>query len=149
MVLLKILLIHGPNLNMLGIREKNIYGAMDLESVNQSIMESARQKNIDIEIFQSNHEGEIIDCIHAHYEQVDCIIINPAALSHYSIALYDALKAVNIPIIEVHISNIHARESFRNHSYISPIAMGGIFGLGIRGYFYALDAACDLIRKQN
>lgn len=139
----KILFINGPNLNMLGIREKGIYGEGSLDSINQEISNLAAEKGVEVEFFQSNHEGDLIDEIQKALGRVNFIIINPGALTHYSIALLDALKAVNIPVIEVHMSNIFARETFRGHSLISPIAAGGIFGLGATGYKLALLAACE------
>lgn len=143
----KILIINGPNLNMLGIREKEIYGSETLNSINEELKQIAVSKGMEIKFFQSNHEGELVDEIQQAYGKVDFIIINPGALTHYSIALLDALKAVNIPFIEVHLSNIYARESFRQHSLLSPVAAGGIFGLGSAGYRMALTVACELVRK--
>lgn len=144
-----VLVINGPNLNMLGIREKEFYGSLTLEEINTDLKVSAAQLGLSIEFFQSNHEGELVDRIHKAWMQADCIIINPGAYSHYSIAIYDALKTVQIPVIEVHLSNIHNREQFRNQSLISPLAVGGIFGLGALGYHLALQAASDLANKKN
>lgn len=144
-----VLVINGPNLNMLGVREKEFYGSRSLEDINTELKEMARQENIEIYFFQSNHEGAIVDRIHQAYEKIDCIIINAAAFTHYSIAIYDALKTVRIPVIEVHLSNIYAREEFRHKSLISAIAEGGIFGLGDMGYKLALKAACELIKERR
>ncbi len=141
----RILVINGPNLNMLGIREKEIYGSDNLEKINQELTDLATELGVIIEFFQSNHEGALVDRIQQAWGQVDCIIINPGAYSHYSLAIYDALKTVQIPVIEVHLSNIYARESFRQQSLISPLAAGGIFGLGSYGYQLALRAACRLV----
>lgn len=138
---LKILVINGPNLNMLGKREPEIYGAQTLIELNQSLSEYAQSKQLELETFQSNSEGALVDKIHSAFEQVDFIIINPAAYTHTSVAIRDAMLSVNIPFIEVHLSNVHARESFRHHSYLSDIAQGVICGLGTQGYFFALDAA--------
>ena len=125
-----ILFINGPNLNMLGVREKEFYGSQTLEEINAELGVLAAQEGIAVEFYQSNHEGELVDRIQQAYKQVECIVINPGAFSHYSLAIYDALKTVQIPVIEVHLSNIYARESFRSHSLLSPLAVGGIFGLG-------------------
>lgn len=144
---LRILLINGPNLNMLGIRETDTYGYRSIEDINRELDQIAKEKGVDLEFFQSNHEGAIVDRIHEAYNKIDLIIINAGALSHYSIALYDALKAVNISFIEVHLSNIYAREDFRHYSLISPLAVGGIFGLGALSYKMALLAACELLEN--
>jgi len=145
----KILVINGPNLNMLGIREKEIYGGQTLADINSSLEELALQEGVDIEFFQSNHEGEIVDRIHRAYGKVDFMIINAGAYTHYSVAIYDALKTARIPFIEVHISNIYARESFRHRSLLSPLAAGGIFGFGPEGYRLALAGACRLLRSDT
>ena len=142
-----ILFINGPNLNMLGVREKEFYGAQTLEEINAELGVLAAQKGIVVEFYQSNHEGELVDRIQQAYEQTECIVINPGAFTHYSLAVYDALKTVQIPVIEVHLSNIYARESFRSHSLFSPLAVGGIFGLGPIGYKLAFYAACQLLQK--
>ncbi|MDK2800112.1 MAG: 3-dehydroquinate dehydratase [Clostridiales bacterium] len=135
-----VLVIHGPNLNLLGIREKNIYGSETYESINNRIIEEAKQLGIHVEIFQSNHEGEIIDKIHTALGIYKGIIINAGAYTHYSIAIRDALKAVNIPAVEVHLSNIHAREDFRTKSVIAPVCIGQISGFGGNSYLLALHA---------
>ena len=140
-------IINGPNLNMLGVREQQIYGSTSLAEINADLQVRADEAGIDIEFFQSNHEGELVDKIHKAYGVVDCIIINPGAYSHYSIAIYDALKTVQIPVIEVHLSNIYSREPFRHRSLISPLAVGGIFGLGPLGYRLALDAATQMLKS--
>ncbi|MDD4170626.1 MAG: type II 3-dehydroquinate dehydratase [Syntrophomonas sp.] len=140
----RILFINGPNLNMLGIREKEYYGAETLEEINTELSAIASQEGVEVEFFQSNHEGELVDRIQQAYTKVDCIILNPGAYTHYSIAIYDALKAVQIPFLEVHLSNIYARESWRSKSLFSALSVGGIFGLGSMGYKLALKAACQL-----
>lgn len=137
----KILVVNGPNLNLLGIREPGIYGAKTLDDINAELESEAQNKGIDIEFFQSNHEGDIVDKIHDCLNKVNIIIINAGAFSHYSIAIRDALKAVNIPVIEVHLSNIYKREEFRHKSVISDIAIGGIYGFGDLSYKLALKAA--------
>ena len=135
-----ILVIHGPNLNLLGQREPEVYGYLTLEDINQQLIQQAQQHHIELETFQSNWEGAIVDRIHAAKQQGDAlIVINPAALTHTSVALRDALLGVDLPFIEVHLSNVHARESFRHHSYLSDKAVGVICGLGAKGYAAAVD----------
>jgi 3-dehydroquinate dehydratase-2 len=137
---MKLLCILGPNLNLLGEREKDIYGTLDFEGLKALIRKEAEKKGVEIEIFQSNHEGAIIDCLQEKRGIVDGIIINPGAYTHYSIAIRDALKAVHIPTIEVHLSNIYAREEFRHHSVVAPVCWGQITGLGAYGFILALQA---------
>ena len=135
-----ILVIHGPNLNLLGQREPEVYGYLTLEDINQQLIQQAQQHHIELETFQSNWEGAIVDRIHAAKQQgVAFIVINPAALTHTSVALRDVLLGVDLPFIEVHLSNVHARESFRHHSYLSDKAVGVICGLGAKGYAAAVD----------
>jgi 3-dehydroquinate dehydratase-2 len=139
-----ILLLNGPNLNLLGTREPEVYGRTTLEDVVTAAREQAQKAGARLSHLQSNHEGELIDRIHAaRGEQVDAIIINPGGLTHTSVALRDALAGVAIPFIEVHISNVHAREEFRHHSYLSAIAKGVVCGLGVDGYRAALDFALN------
>jgi len=143
-----ILVLHGPNLNLLGSREPAIYGAATLTDIHASMEARARAFGVRLESFQSNHEGELIDRVQSARDQgVKFIIINPAAYTHTSIALRDALAAVAIPFIEVHLSNVHAREEFRHHSYFSDIAVGVIVGLGAQGYDLALEAALNRLRQ--
>jgi 3-dehydroquinate dehydratase II len=138
----KILILHGPNLNLLGIREPNCYGTTTLGELNQALQQYGTTLGIDLLFFQSNAEHLLIERIHqAQAEEVKFLIFNPAGFTHTSIALRDAILATNIPLIEVHLSNIYKRESFRHHSYFADIAVGSITGLGVRGYFLALDAA--------
>lgn len=145
---MKILVINGPNLNMLGIREKGIYGTRDFEDVCNYIKEEGQKRNIDITLFQSNIEGEIINTIHkAYYENYDGIIINPGAYTHYSYAIFDAIKAVNITTVEVHLSNIHAREEFRHKSVIAPACIGQICGFKEFGYVMAMEALKEYISQ--
>ncbi|MGJ8691030.1 MAG: type II 3-dehydroquinate dehydratase [Thalassotalea sp.] len=139
----KILVLNGPNLNMLGKREPEIYGKQTLDEIMSALKIQAAAKNIDLTYFQSNAEFELINSIHEGFQKIDFIIINPAAFTHTSVALRDALLSVSIPFIEVHLSNVHAREAFRHHSYLSDKAQGVICGLGAHGYSYALDAAIN------
>jgi 3-dehydroquinate dehydratase II len=137
-----LLLLNGPNLNLLGTREPEVYGSSTLGDIERAAASQAHAGSAKLASFQSNHEGALIDRIHAaKSEGVDAIVINPGGLTHTSIALRDALSAVAIPFIEVHISNIHQREAFRHHSYLSAIAVGVICGLGIDGYRLAIDYA--------
>ena len=143
----QILVLHGPNLNLLGMREPDIYGRTTLADIHRAMEAQARAHGIQVESFQSNHEGELIDRVQAAAsEGVRYIIINPAAYTHTSVALRDALAAVRIPFIEVHLSNVHARESFRHRSYFSDIATGVITGFGALGYQLALQYALEQLR---
>ena len=138
-----ILLLNGPNLNLLGLREPQIYGSASLQSIEAKLAELARSRGHSLSAFQSNAEHELIARIHAtKHDGIAFVIVNPAGYSHTSIALRDAFLAVDVPFIEVHLSNVFAREAFRQHSYLSDIAVGCIFGLGPIGYELALDAAC-------
>jgi 3-dehydroquinate dehydratase-2 len=138
----RILVLHGPNLNLLGVREPEIYGRTTLSDIHARLEARARAAGVRLESFQSNHEGELVDRIQAAMEEgIDFILINPGAYTHTSVALRDALAAVSIPFIEVHLSNIHAREPFRHHSYLSDRAVGVICGLGAYGYEAALEYA--------
>ena len=136
---MKILVVNGPNINMLGIREKGIYGDLSYQKLIDTIESKAKELDFNIEFFQSNTEGEIINKIQSAYGVFDGVIINPAAYTHYSIAILDAIKAVSIPTIEVHLSNIHSREEFRHHSVTAPACIGQISGFGPHGYLMALD----------
>lgn len=143
----RILVLHGPNLNLLGQREPEIYGRETLADINASLASQAKAASVELITFQSNHEGDLVDRVQAaRSEDVAFIIINPGGYTHTSVALRDALAAVSIPFIEVHLSNIHAREPFRRHSYFSDIAAGIICGLGSQGYRLALDYALNRIR---
>ena len=136
---MKILVINGPNLNMLGIREPQIYGAQSFEALQKFIRDSADELGLSVSLFQSNHEGEIVDIIQSAYGVYDGIVINPAAYTHTSVAILDALKAVGIPTVEVHLSDINTREEFRKFSYVSLVAKKTICGLGFEGYRKALS----------
>lgn len=143
-----ILVIQGPNLNLLGTREPDVYGKTTLDDIHQKLGELAKSQSISLRTFQNNHEGELIDRIQkAKQDEVDCIIINPGAFTHTSVALRDVLAGVAIPFIEIHLSNIHQREKFRKHSYLSDIATGVICGFGAIGYELALQAAISLLKN--
>lgn len=138
----KVLVLNGPNLNLLGIREPEHYGGDTLDSINQRLSAKANAAGVSLECFQSNAEADLISKLHSLFQHpVQLIIINPAAFTHTSVALRDALAAVKTPFIEVHLSNVHAREAFRHHSYFSDLAVGVVCGLGAVGYEYALDYA--------
>ena len=146
---MKIMVINGPNLNLLGIREKEIYGAKDFNQVIDYIKEEGKELGLEVNCFQSNIEGEIINFIHnAYFEKYDGIIINPGAYTHYSIAIYDALKGVEIPTVEVHLSNIHKREEFRHKSVTAPACIGQISGFGKYGYIMAMNALKNHIKSK-
>jgi len=136
---MKILIVHGPNLNMLGSRQVAVYGDKTLDEIDSLLQKRARELGVELETFQSNHEGALVDFIQEKSPEAAGIIINPAALTHYGLSLRDALADTSLPIIEVHLSNIHAREEFRQQSVIAPIARGQISGLGWRGYIAALE----------
>ena len=139
----KILIINGPNLNMLGIREPEIYGKETLEDIYTKIKSKADSLGVETEFFQSNIEGEIINAIHQSMNKFDEIIMNPGAFTHYSYAIRDAISSINVPVIEIHLSNIHKREEFRHRSVTAPACVGQICGLGSNGYIYALEELCN------
>ena len=146
----RILVLHGPNLNLLGTREPEIYGFTSLAEINEALGAQARASDVAFEHFQSNHEGALIDRIHqAQRDSVSFMIINAGAYTHTSVALRDAVAAVNIPFIEVHLSNLYQRETFRHHSFLSELAQGLICGLGSQGYVYALDFAIKFLKKPH
>jgi 3-dehydroquinate dehydratase-2 len=145
---LRILVLNGPNLNLLGLREPAHYGSQTLPQIIDRLRYQADQAGVALEHLQSNREYELIEAIHQAYENIDFIIINPAAFTHTSVALRDALLGVNIPFIEVHLSNVHAREPFRHHSYLSDKAHGVICGLGAQGYEFALSAAITKLQAK-
>mgnify|MGYP000202076241 CR=1 FL=1 len=140
-----IYVLNGPNLNLLGTREPEVYGHETLDDIAAMLDDRAQQLGLSIDLRQSNHEGHLVDWLHeARAEGAKAVILNAGALTHTSIALYDAIKAIALPVIEVHISNPHAREPFRHHSYVSPVARGVICGLGTQGYLLALEASARL-----
>ncbi|MFC1556708.1 type II 3-dehydroquinate dehydratase [candidate division KSB1 bacterium] len=143
----RVLVLHGPNLNLLGEREPDIYGKRTLEEINSEIKKYASPHNIECSFFQSNHEGALIDTIHEFRNKISGLIINPAGLTHTSVSLRDALSALECPVIEVHLSNIHAREKFRRSSYISSVSTGVICGFGIHSYILAMDALIGLLQQ--
>ncbi|MBI3328800.1 MAG: type II 3-dehydroquinate dehydratase [Nitrospinae bacterium] len=136
----RILVLHGPNLNLLGQREVNIYGEATLEAINSRLRNLAAEHHLELEIIQSNHEGALVDAIQAARGRIDALLINPGAYTHTSVALRDAIAAVNIPAIEVHLSNLSRREAFRQHSYIAEVAIGQIMGFGADSYVLGLQA---------
>ena len=138
-----ILVLHGPNLNLLGRRETGVYGATTLDSIQQELDVIAAELGVCLEHFQSNHEGELVDRVQAAVENVDGILVNPAAYTHSSIALRDAFLAVNLPFVEVHLSNVHAREEFRHHSLLADLAVGSVVGFGPSSYFFGLRALVE------
>ena len=144
----KILVIHGPNLNLLGKREVDVYGKITIDEINKELKKIAKKNSVDIEILQSNHEGEIVDIIgKAKLNKVNAILINPAAYTHTSVAIRDAVSASELPTVEVHLSNIYSREEFRHTSLIAPVAKGQVSGFGLKSYTLGLEAAIDLAKK--
>lgn len=143
----KIIVLHGPNLNLLGEREKSIYGNETLEDINNTLIEIGKKADINVECFQSNHEGILVDLIHKECKEVNALIINPGAYTHTSIAIRDAILARQVNVIEVHMSNIYKREEFRHKSYIKDISMGQVIGFGSNSYYLAMQAAIAMINN--
>ncbi len=143
---LRVLVVHGPNLNLLGSREPEIYGTTTLDEINASLTAQAKETGAELEFFQSNHEGALIDRIQEAPAFADGIVINPGGLTHTSVALRDALSATSLPVVEIHLSNIHGREEFRRHSFVSGIARAVVVGFGAHGYSLALDGLLHLLR---
>jgi 3-dehydroquinate dehydratase-2 len=146
---LRVLVINGPNLNMLGVRQPEIYGRTTLADIEAAVMRRAAELGVEVRCFQSNHEGALIDWIQAQQGEADAIIINAGGYTHTSVALRDALAGSGLPVFEVHISNIHTREAFRHRSLIAPIARAQVCGLGWRGYLVTLDAAVAILREEH
>lgn len=146
---MKIRVIHGPNLNLLGLREPELYGRMSLAEINHRLKDVADELQCELSIHQSNHEGEIVDLIQSAYPDYDGILINPAAYTHTSIAIRDALLAVGLPTVEVHLSNIHKREAFRSVSYVSSVAVGVLAGFGPYGYELGLRALVHFLKQKK
>lgn len=146
---MKILVIHGPNLQLLGVREKNVYGDVRLEEIDAELKKIAAEEGVGVEFFQSNHEGEIVDRIGKAMGDCDAILINPAAYTHTSVAIRDAILSVKIPTIEVHLSNIYAREEFRHTSLIAPVAVGQVSGFGAGSYYLGFRAAAAFLRERG
>lgn len=142
----KVLVLNGPNLNLLGTREPDVYGKTTLDDINQKLKALGAELGIELDFYQSNHEGEIIDKIHQAMESADGILINPGAFTHYSIAVRDAISAVRLPCVEVHLSNIHAREEFRKESVIAPVCTGQISGFGYISYLLGLRAIVEQVK---
>jgi 3-dehydroquinate dehydratase II len=144
-----ILVLNGPNMNLLGCRQPDVYGAVTLAAINDRLLKQATALGIAVDFVQTNHEGVMVDCIQQAVDKYACIIINPAAFTHYSIAIRDALSAVSVPAVEVHMSNIHAREKFRRHSVISAVVRGQIVGFGADSYMLALQCAARIIAGEE
>ena len=144
---MKIAIINGPNLNMLGQREPGVYGTLTLAQINEEIRAYAESLDMHVDFFQSNHEGNIIDILHAAGPSAEGVILNAGALTHYSIALRDAISAIKVPVVEVHLSNVHAREEFRHLSHVSAKAAGSIIGLGLKGYELGVKWLLDSAAK--
>ncbi len=144
---MKILVVNGPNLNLLGTREPEVYGTLTLEKINKELLKYAKELGVDIEFFQSNVEGEIVNAIQAARQNCAGIVINPAAYTHTSVAIRDAISAVALPAVEIHISNVYAREEFRKHSLIAPVCVGQIAGFGLDSYKLAMLALVKFLNK--
>ncbi len=147
--MIKILVLHGPNLNLLGKREPGVYGVTTLADIEQMLAQTAQSVEVQLEFLQSNHEGALVDAIHSAMDRCQGILINPGAYTHTSVAIRDAVAGVNLPTVEVHLSNIHRREAFRQHSYIAPVAIGQISGFGAESYRLGLQALVSYLKQTN
>ena len=145
---MKILVLNGPNLNLLGRREPHIYGSMTLADVQKKLEELAKELKVELVFFQSNHEGELVDMLHKHIDSAAGAILNPGGLTQFGVSLHDAIKSMAFPVIEVHMTNRHAREEWRGHSIISPAAKGTVEGLGWRSYSAALRALVEMLKEK-
>lgn len=145
----KILLLHGPNLNLLGTRQPEVYGSVTLEQINHMAERYARHYNVELRAEQSNHEGAMVDILHVSRNWADGVVINAGAYTHTSLALRDAISSIELPVVEVHLSNIHAREEFRHHSYLAPVCIGQIAGFGWRSYVLGIDALLGHLGVKN
>ena len=143
-----VLLLNGPNLNLLGSREPEIYGSTTLTDIEEQVSSALRERKIEFEAYQSNSEGELIDWLHKQRD-ADFLLLNPGALTHTSVGLRDAVLAIDIPFLEIHLSNVHQREEFRHHSYFSDIAIGVLVGLGVKGYLLATEFAADYLEQKS
>jgi 3-dehydroquinate dehydratase-2 len=144
---LKVLVLHGPNLNLLGFRQPEIYGSETFENINQRIRDHAKSRNIEVRIEQSNHEGQLIDWIHEALGWADGIVINPGAYTHYSYAIADAIRGTRLPAVEVHLTNVHTREEWRQHSVVAEASVGQIMGFGAMSYILGMEAICYVVEQ--
>ena len=143
-----ILLLHGPNLNLLGTREPEVYGSMTLEDINQQVIAAARGREVEIHPFQSNHEGALVDALHEAHTWADGVVFNPGAYTHTSVALRDAIAGTGLAVVEIHLSNVHAREAFRHKSLLAPVCVGQISGFGWRSYLLGLEAILGYLQDK-
>jgi 3-dehydroquinate dehydratase-2 len=146
---ISVLVLHGPNLNLLGTREPEVYGSLSLKEIDQRLVEAGEALGVGVNTFQSNHEGALIDALHEARERYQGVIFNPGGYTHTSVALRDAVTAIGLPVVEVHLSNVHAREEFRRRSLIAPVCIGAIAGFGWRSYWLALQALVEVLKEAD